>query len=404
MKKKPQSQRGAVSIFVVIFSALLITTITVAFVRLMVQNQEQATANDLSKSALDSAYAGVEDAKRALITYRQHCVGSGDAVGTAECTNLSRALKDGTRCDTLQQAGIAGSPGDKEVLVKQNEGDEALQQAYTCVKVQLDTNDYVGAVTPNTSRLIPLKANGSFDQVAIEWYSQSDLQSVQKNDPLSSQSSIDLGLDSKLPKLAVWPKNRPAMLRVQLIQYGDSFQLSDFNKDDNGKTNNATLFLMPSSVGLDTVSFSDDVRQSHTSDALEQIRCNQNFSATSVDSQYACKATIKLPLPIGSDSADNRHAYLRVTEIYNPSTSFRVSLWNESDAETFSGVQPIVDSTGRANDLFRRIRARVELEGSSIPPVEAAVDITGSLCKTFLVTDKDTDYNPGSCQDTKTGP
>jgi hypothetical protein len=401
---KRRNERGAVSLFVVIFSALLITTITVAFIRLMIQNQLQATLNDLSKSALDSAYAGVEDAKRALVTYRAHCVAGGDAVGPQECINLTIALRDGTKCDTLQQAGIVGAPGDKEVLVKQTEGDEVLQQAYTCVKVQLDTNDYIGSLTPNTSRLIPLKSNGAFTEIVVEWYSQNDLQTTGGSGGVGGPTFVDLGLDAKLPKLADWPKNRPALMRLQLIQFGDAFNLSDFNKDQGGSTNNASLFLMPSSVGLDTVSFSDDVRQSHTSDSLEQIRCNRDFSSTSTNGQYACKATIRIPNPIGAPDANSRRAYLRVTEIYNPTTTFRLSLWNGPNNITFSGVQPIVDSTGRANDLFRRVRSRIELEGSSIPPLEAAVDITGSLCKTFLVTDKPEDYTPGSCVDPNSNP
>lgn len=390
-------QQGAVSLFVVIFSALLITTITVAFVRLMTQNQMQASLNDLSKSALDSAYAGIEDAKRALVTYRRDCVGTGPAVSSQECQDLIRVLQGSERCDTLQEAGIVGSSDDDEVLIKQTEGDEALQQAYTCVKIKLNTEDYIGSIAQNTSRLIPLRSDGSFNKVKIQWYSQDDLRAtIDENNDDEGPTFVDLGTDAKLPKLADWPANRPAMLRVQLVQFADTFNLSDFNQtDSDGSMNNATLFLVPSSVGLEEVNFSYDLRQSQASGALQQIRCKTDFSSTSTY-DYACEATLVLPNPIGGNS-DNRRAYMRVSQIYNPSTTYKVSLWSDTDIRRFSAVQPEVDSTGRANDLFRRIKARVEMESSNIPPLESAIDISGGLCKTFLVTDRPEEFNPGSC-------
>ena len=62
-------RRGAVSIFIVVFTALLISIITVGFIRIMMRDQQRATDSDLSNSAMDSARAGVEDAKRALQRY-----------------------------------------------------------------------------------------------------------------------------------------------------------------------------------------------------------------------------------------------------------------------------------------------------------------------------------------------
>jgi hypothetical protein len=391
-----QREQGAVSLFIVIFSSLLITMIAVGFIRIMIQNQEQATAADLSKSALDSAYAGVEDAKRLIVTYRQNCIAG--AGTSTECQRMADLMK-GNRCDTLQQASIVN--GDKEVVVRQSEGDESLNQAYTCVKVLLDTPDIIGTVAPNTSKLIPLAANGAFDQITLEWYSQEDLSKAITNDASNASDRVSLysGLEvsPSLPKLDQWPKNQPPLMRIQLLQFGDNFLLSDFDTLKDGKTNNASLFLMPSTAGSTTVSFADDFRQIPGSLSPERIACDKDFSTSGASGQYACKVVIRLPAPIGTDDITKRRAYIRVTELYNPNTAFRISLQNGAQDVVFSAVQPLVDSTGRANDYFRRIQSRIELESSSVPYVENAVDLTGSLCKTFRVTDQPGDYDAGSC-------
>ncbi|MDB5184079.1 MAG: hypothetical protein JWO07_760 [Candidatus Saccharibacteria bacterium] len=402
-----QSESGAVSLFIVIFSALLITIITVAFIRIMIQQQEQATTNDLSKSALDSSYAGVEDAKRAIIRYQTlDCAGAG--APTTDCVHLTDAFNS-QECNTLQQTGlVSAKPEDKEVQVQQNPNDSQLEQAYTCVKVQLNTKDYLGDINSDASRLIHLKSTGAFNQVTVEWYSQQDLTS---NVASASSGKVDLysGLPPlPLPKLNEWPQNRPALLRLQLLQFGKTFNLSDFNKNDGLNRDDASLFLYPANYGDTTASFSDDTRMNSNSSTLRPVNCDPTFSTTGGKGAYACTMTISIPNPVGTSDNNNRDAYLRVDELYNTSTNFRVTLQNVNGGAVstadFNAVQPAVDSTGRANDLFRRVKSRIDLEGSSIPSLEAAVDITGSLCKTFLVTDNASDYNPGTCQDQTSSP
>lgn len=411
-------QAGSVSLFLVILTALLVTTVTVAFVRLMVTNQEQATANDLSRSALDSAYAGVEDAKRAIVTYRVKCIPDQELATPTECASLQQSLGDASRpCNTIQRSGIAGAADDTEVLIKRTAttaADELLQQAYTCVRITLTPNDFIGILKQDVSKMVPLKGTAPFNEIAIEWFSQKDLQSAVDADgnaltdiALVGEDQSGIPLPAKaLPKLADWPRNRPALLRTQLIQIGDEFRLSEFDSSSTDNTNNASLFMMPSLVGAGPIedptstklNFNADARRSPSVSVLQEVKCNPNFSTTSIGSSYACSTMIRLPNAVGENDATRREAYLRLTSLYNPNTSFRIMLFNDGVPVLFDNVQPEVDSTGRANDFFRRVKSRVELDTSNIPYVEAAVDLSGSLCKTFTVTDQANDFSSGDCR------
>lgn len=388
------NQHGAVSIFIVIFTALLVTVISVSFIRLMIQNQQQATTTDLSQSAYDSAQAGIEDAKRLLITYEKLCTQT--SAPDAQCATLERLLRVDMPCTTIQEAGIAGTRGDKEVLVKQSENDAALQQAYTCVKVMIDTDDYIGAANTGASRIVPLKGTSDFNQVILEWYSQVDLQDASD---APGERTIELSSDLSLPKLKDWPRNKPSLMRAQLIQFGPSFKLSEFDRVGDGQSNARTLFLVPSIAGRDIdrpADFGADTRLSQAAEALQPVACERNFSTSTVDKNFACSVKLLLPNVVGAtDTA--RTAYLRLDPIYNSLTHFSVKLQKDGAPVKFKDVQPIVDSTGRANDLFRRVQSRVELENDLFPYPESAIDITGNLCKTFLVTDKASDYSPGLC-------
>ena len=166
---------------------------------------------------------------------------------------------------------------------------------------------------------------------------------------------------------------------------GGSFKLSDFDDSQAGNKSNAnTLFLYPSATGLANEDFALDARRSPTN-TPHQVKCNTSF----VDGEYACQATIKLPSPIDGNVTD-RNAYLRLTALYN-GAHYRVRLKNGGNYIQFNQVQPLVDSTGRADDIFRRIQARIELTGDFTYP-EAAVDMQGNLCKNFTITDVDSGY------------
>ena len=399
-------QSGAVSLFMVIFAMLLMSVVTISFLRIMTSDQNQASNNDLSQSAYDSAQAGVEDAKRALLTYTQFCKTS----SASECEQYARDLAS-TECNaaifrsgvvkTGDSSDTAGGIGHPEVKVQQSSAvdenggsiDAALDQAYTCVTMTLDTDDYTAPLRANESKLIPLVSTAPFSTVTVQWFSRSDVANTTGavNLPTVSSNTKPLLLQAN------WPGDRPSVMRTQFMQVGDNFRLSNFDaRNDAGESNANTVFLYPASNGLSSstelVLADRDVRRTESGavgpadqgSAPTPIQCTTSVSAGG----YACSATLRLPTPIGGGAVAT--SYLRLTPLYNAS-HVRITLGGAQ----FKGVEPIVDATGRANDLFRRVQSRIDLYDTSFPYPDAAVDVNGNFCKDFGVTD--TTYIAGSC-------
>jgi len=386
-------QRGAVSLFVVIFSALLIITVVTSFMRIMIQDQMQATASDLSRSAYDSAQAGVEDVKRAVTEYLS-------CASPSRCSALEQGLGVGTGdwttgCEATITAGVASvaGAGSREVPVTSNTGpdnkDLKLDQAYTCVKVNMQPDDVIG------DNIYPLRSvdNDPIDSIEIEWSLQKDT------------TTFDLGTIGQTNEIpSAWSTSKPSILRAQLIQYENDFLLSQFDAENqtidstaDSKVYNKTLFFVPydatslldSPIPLLADDFESDARPSSqstlSSDAIIPGKCRKTVEA----GNYACKAVIKLPvtttLPDGTNAA--RNAYLRVDRLYpaGDDGAPKVAMKNGASAVPFDRVQVAVDVTGRANDIFKRIRTRLDIGGANLPLM--AVDTTKSICKDFVVTD-----------------
>lgn len=381
IKNRKNYQFGSVSIFTVVFATLLILIVTISFIGIMMQDQEQATSADLSQSAYDSAQAGVEDAKRALLLYKNICKNGNSSDCLAAKMAIDSGLNPNLKCNeainTLNDT--AGPYTEAEVKI-QTDGSDDLNQAYTCVKINVDTPDYLGSLATNEYKLIPLLGSEEIDSIKIDWFSYENIGSTSNYD-------IDL-LNIGSPLLAQndWPLNRPSIMQTQLIQYGDSFKLSDFDGFISSQSNSNTLFLYPvSNIGLSSYNFlSLDTRKTGIKSPIS-VHCKDSL----IDGGYACSVDISLPLPIGSG---NRTAYLFIGSIYN-NADYRVTMYNKSGKiVSFSGVQPEVDSTGRASDLFRRVKTRVELVDSEFPYPIAAVNTSGNLCKNFLITNNQDDY------------
>lgn len=365
-------QTGAVSLFIVLFAAMLLTVVTVSFSRMMVQDQQQASNQDLSQSAFDSAQAGVQDAQRAILRYAKGCA-------LANSTICGQPLDTWKTTCNAALAGL-GIPVGGEVKVQQNSEDAGLDQAYTCVKVAMDTDDVLGVLGSDAITIIPLRGKGNFDSIRLEWYTSEDL-----GNPKAASVAVNATNPGSLLPKGSWSKDKPSVMRVQLIQYGDQgFTMSDFDTTIGGNSNSNTLFLYPTTLPSGTAFFSDDNRPDRVLGTTSS-NCRTSLAAGG----YAC--TQRMLLPSALKVTNTRTAYLILKPLYN-ATHYRLQLLRGGTIVPFDGVQPSIDSTGRANDMFRRIETRVNLINANFPFPKSAIYTEGSVCKNFNVTKTASDF------------
>ncbi len=396
MKSNKNFKKGGVSMFIVIVVGVLVSIMSASFLRLMFRDQEQASKLDLSQSAYDSAQAGVEDAKRFLRIFRSACgsSGTGSFEGVTYNCNAMRSAIQNESCYTLATAGIGNANG--ETIIQTNSGsggassrDADLNQAYTCVKIRMNTADFLGRTNDGAPSVISLKGTTTFNRVRIRWHSRENMTNG-NNITLDSLSN-----PSARPNINAqnWRnQNRPAILKAQFYGYipgsGGSSSNMDTPYPDDGNGASEMLFYPTNSTSAlsSNVSNMPTVRRNESSSQATTdytfTKCSDRMDANS--NTYACETTVN----IGRNVNPSDVLYLRLTPLMNDS-NFKVELLNGDTIVDFAGVQPTVDSTGRANTQLRRVESRIGFNDTSFPvPLFSAQTESDEepICKEFSVT------------------
>ena len=404
-----KSKKGAAAFYVVIFTTLLISVITMSFIRIMISEAVKSTNDDLSKSAYDSALAGVEDAKIALVRYHR-CLDQGYAAkanGNA-CEKII-AYMQGQGCDTVSKVLNRNNGAGGEVRVKEgslNDGNSVeMEQAYTCVKISEDLADYRSQVnSSNRVRIIPLRTEDISAVTGIEfkWLSTSNKEQTAGIDKFPTRDK----LNNQIP---------PVM--VDIYQTDVDFSLGEIsvNNDGNNGTDRASLLLKPV---LNAKNYITPIKSTQVVNASNKIN-NSPFNVNcNNELDFKCQSRIAFPETYRNGQRNKTTAFLRVELPYGqPEADFSIKLCT-GDASgnlehmcdttvSFFGVQAQIDSTGRANDLFRRVEARVELIDTNFPYPEFAVQLTGdsdeNIEKNFWVTRNcwsSDEYDASECSNT----
>lgn len=385
---------GATSIYAVVIATLLFSVITVSFIRIIVNEAQRTAADELSQMAYDAALAGVEDAKIAAQKYSA-CLKNPSASGCDGTDGIIKIAQttDAKDCDDVNRIlHGASSEGEVQITETSDGSGSKTNQAYTCVSLNPNATDYRSTLdSSNPIRVIPLRPAGNqsandVTRLRISWHSEDNGSDFHYN----NQSSFNRV--TRASDLAT-----PATLSAMIIQTGPQFSVDDSQSTTNNQTNRATAFLVPSSGGSNEVSSNTLLNSNRhidtngdgvpdgSNDPVEpsKIRCDSSFGFAG----FACSATLELPSPVGGDRNNDTFLLALSLPYLGPETDFSVVMLNGNEVIPFGGVQFVVDSTGRANDLISRVEARVEFSDSDYPyPAFALQAGSGGIKKDFYVT------------------
>ena len=417
MKKIRKFKKGAASFYIVAISTLILVIIAASFAAVIISEIARTSNDDLAQSAYDAALAGVEDAKLAYYNY-QKCLENDSCDAIQDWIDDANAGKGD--CDMVANMLGRKVEEDEGVLVQETDkAENNMQQYYTCVTIKTERENVVNGLNSNNpAKVVRAKfANGveakDIESITVSWQTIESMTSERFSIFNSDGSGI---FQNESPM--------PPVLSVGLIQTGgNEFTLDSFDISEGDNTNRGTLYLVPADR-FEDVPGGEDVNYIKTEgnriEAAEFVKSNDKTVKNKpyvVDcgdrevEMYACSVTIALPKPIGGGNR-NDETFAIVLSLPYADSSTEVSLeyncavgnsnCKDKNSVEVSGESPeyvvpgafvegepkppvavtkdtqiTIDSTGRANDLYRRVETILEPEDTAFPYPLYAIQVLG---------------------------
>lgn len=287
-------------------------------------------------------------------------------------------------------------------VVSESSGANNMQQVYTCTKIDTSLRDYRSTLSSSQQmRVVKVK----FDNIAakdiksmrISWYSDSSSQEFKYS------NFDDDDREVVYPNLAAGNKAAvPPTIYLGMIQTSTSFTLADFDVTRGTQTNRGMVYLTPTD-DLEAASLAG--QESYKAGNIDGVnRINADGMLSSNDKtitnknlpylvhcpedsgdEFACSVIVDLPEPINGNRNDDTFVFVVGLPYGKPSTDFAMEFYcgeegtvcphieeavgeedtpeeptGEENVAYLDSVQIKIDSTGRANDLYRRVEARLE--------------------------------------------
>jgi hypothetical protein len=328
-------QRGLVSFMITLIMMLVISLIVVGFTQVTNRNRREALDRSLSTQAFYAAESGVNDA---LSVIESKLASSSPLPKQDTCSSAAYSLNPDLKSD--------GS-------VK-----------YTCVLINPIPPNIQTHVTQQGSMVFPLNpvdadGNPVVPKTLTFTWSMKDGGAIAKTcgsyGVFSAVAPCDFGI-----------------LRVDLMQYDGA----TFASDAAG-SRTATFFLQPVNGGAGST---DVTSLAAPEGVVVSAACK------TPSNPQECTATLNM----NTAAVRSSQYYVRLTMIYNDAETVTIDGVDTTNKSlNFQGAQVTIDSTGKAQDVLRRIKVRKSLTdytASNAIPL-GALDSSAAICKQFTTYD-----------------
>ncbi|MEO8785403.1 MAG: pilus assembly PilX N-terminal domain-containing protein, partial [Candidatus Saccharimonadales bacterium] len=332
MTQSNQRDRGFVSILVTMILMVVTSLIVLSFAFLARQNQTRNLNQQLSTQAFYAAESGINDAVVQI---------------------KANPAFNNTDCGQTTKIGA------------QTIGDASLNVSYTCVLVNQSPTDLkYDNISTDSSTVVHIHVNNP-GILQISWQDAS-------KPPTASSFVTDLaGRPFNLPQTSVTGGqlfnlvNNAGILRTTVIPTANAQQLDG----DSLLNNSRNFFLYP--YGTTAPNSAGSANMSAADGSFVDGHC----SASTTAYQFACNVQIGL---VGNDF------YVRLKSIYRASAVDIKVLGNDQVPQAITGAQAVIDATGKAQNVLRRVQVRLPLTAAYYYP-EFGLESGDTICKRFSV-------------------
>lgn len=329
---RDKQQAGMVAIMVTLILMIVISLIVIGFAQISRRNQRQALDRQLSTQAFYAAETGVNDANNLIKT----AIGLGNIVAAKP----NCASNGGGFYSSLNNGVI----------------DDASGVRYTCLMVDPTPSTLSYSSIGGTSTIVPLisGSGGTIASVSMTWQSKDETSTPTANCPISRTNVFS--------PTTSWNCGY-GVLRFDLVPTSGSLTA------DGLKNATMTSFVVPLSASGDATVNPIDYTTGGGRNLLGVVCTNTS-----------CSLTIR--------GLTQNQYYLRVSSIYKD-VSLQITAADGAAAPiALQGAQAVVDATGKAQDVLRRIQVRVSLTGSSTNMLsDYGIQSSEAICKRFSVMD-----------------